>query len=61
MHGIYKMKLATFYLEMNRSHNEQVVGVDLLAKIYSDLQKNQKQIFSLEKKIMLLNFLAEKH
>lgn len=46
---------------MNRSHNEQVVGVDLLAKIYSDLQKNQKQIFSLEKKKMLLNFLVEKH
>jgi len=31
---------------MNRSHNEQVVVVDVLAAIYSDIQKNQKQIFS---------------
>lgn len=45
---------------MNRSHNEQAVGVDLLAKIYSDIQKNQKQIFSCQKN-KLLSFLAEKY
>lgn len=56
MQGVYKMRLATSYWEMNRSYNEQVVGEDLLAKIlqnlqkinrtYSDLQKNQMQRFS---------------
>lgn len=40
MQGIYKMKLATFKWEMNISHSEQVVGVNVLAKIYSDIQEN---------------------
>lgn len=32
MQGVYKMRLATFYWEMNKSCNEQVAGVDFLAK-----------------------------
>lgn len=63
MQGVYKMRLATFYWEMNKSYNEQVAGVDLLAKTLqkttrscrsyracSDLKKNQMQRFSYEKK-----------
>lgn len=42
MQGVYKMRLATFYWEMNRSYNEQLVGEDLLAKILQNLQKTSR-------------------
>lgn len=42
MQGVYKMRLATFYWEMNRSYNEQVVGEDLLAKTLQNLQKTNR-------------------
>lgn len=42
MQGVYKMRLATFYWEMNRSYNEQLVGEDLLAKILQNLEKTSR-------------------
>lgn len=42
MQGVYKMRLATFYWEMNRSYNEQVVGEDLLAEILQNLEKTNR-------------------
>lgn len=39
MQGVYKMRLAIFYWEMNESYNEQAVGEDLLAHI---LQKTKR-------------------
>lgn len=39
MQGVYKMRLATFYWEINRSYNEQLVGEDRLAKILQNLEK----------------------